>query len=186
MKSTTKAHSDLSSLGMNKVSHLPNSRDKTRDSQELKMRENLSPKEQWQQKEKQLKLKGLLLLLLTQLFWLLIVFGEDDTQTIHQPKNSIQKDHELIKLPARVYSQIPKKGEKVAVSIFINRSKKNISAYLRGLEEDPFGSSGTKALLEVPKDQLNYIKNNDQIWLVFPPMQTTTQTSKRSIYEIDF
>ncbi|MAF77145.1 MAG: hypothetical protein CME60_03225 [Halobacteriovoraceae bacterium] len=192
MKSTPVVQNSLSSLGIDKRDSLNNPLKKNHKTTErfpshgqLNSSPPLSPKEIWIKKEKALKLKGLILLLLTHMFWILLYTTQETDSPISRPQATVEKEHELIKLPARIYSQLPREGEKIAVTIFIDRGKKPIPALLRGWEEDPLGESGTKAILEVPKTELNTIKNYDQTWLVFPPMQIKT-TQKRSIYEINF
>ncbi len=179
MKSNLKVQSSLSTLGIDKpkTSHLKLTQEG--DS-------NLSPKEIWQRKEKQLKLKGLILLLLTQLFWVIVFLSDDAPVSIKAPQVGIEKDHELIKLSASISSQLPKPGTKVAATLFREGSPKTIAVFLRGYEEDPIGQSGVKAILEVPKDQLHFIKNYQHTWQVFPPMTKSVQNHKRSIYEINF
>ena len=179
MKSNLKVQSNLSTLGINKPKpgHL-----KLTHEREV----NLSPKEIWQRKEKQLKLKGLMLLLLTQLFWVIIFLSDDDPVRIQAPKLGIEKGHELIKLSASISSQLPEPGNKTQATLFREGSPRTIAVLLRGYEEDPLGQTGIKAILEVPKDQLHFIKNYKHTWQVFPPMTKSVQNHKRSIYEINF
>jgi hypothetical protein len=97
----------------------------------------------------------------------------------------VEKNHELLKLPAKIFSQIPKEGQKIAVTLFRLGSQRTIAAFLRGYEEDPLGESGIKAILEIPKNQLHHIKNYHKLWQVFPPMVKHAQHT-RSIHEINF
>ena len=169
MKPTLKVHNDLSTLGTNNVQSL----------------NPLSPKEIWLKKEKELKLKGVILIFLTQVFWLIIFFAGDNTPAVSTPTLGIEESHEIIKLPAEIYIQAPRQGQKVAVSLFQEGSERMINGYLRGHEEDPLGDSGIKAILEIPSQKLHLIKNQKKTWKVFPPMITKHQ-NQRSIYEINF
>ncbi len=176
MQPSLKVNSDLSSLGMSKP--------------HLKLQRNgdaptLSPKELWQKKEKELKIKGLILLIVTQLFWVMILFSEDQVAPLQTTQTKVEEGHELIKLPATIYSQVPREGKKIAVTLFQKGSSKTIAAFLRGFDEDPIGDSGVKAILEVPQNQLHFIKSNTRSWQVFPPMMKQVQ-KQRSIYEINF
>ncbi len=179
MKSNLKVKSDLSSLGMNSSSNISPLRPEKEQSQ-------LSPKELWQKKEKELKIKGFILILLTQLFWLTLLLSEEEKAQVTQPKKlQVESGYQLIKLPAVIYAEIPSKGNKTAISLFKEGSSHTISAYLRGTEEDPIGESGVKAILEVPQNQLHLVKNNTKAWQIFPPMVKQAQ-SKRNIYEVNF
>ncbi len=179
MKSNLKVQSSLSTLGIDKPksTHLRLTQEKDA---------NLSPKEIWQRKEKQLKLKGLMLLLLTQLFWVIVFVSDEAPVSIQTPQLRMEKGHELIKLSASISSQLPGPGEKMPATLFREGSSRTIAVFLRGYEEDPLGLSGVKAILEVPRDQLHFIKNYNHTWQVFPPMTKSVQNHKRSIYEINF
>ncbi len=170
MTLSLKAQNNSSSLGMNNIT--PHSL--------------LSPKEEWMKKERALKFKGLTLLVLTHIFWILIFFTQEERPISDETKViPIEENHELVKIPATIFSQIPQKGQKAEVSIFQEGSDKSIRAFLRGYEEDAIGESGIKAVLEVPNHQLHLITNQKKIWKVFPPITSKVQT-KRNIYEIDF
>jgi len=176
MQPSLKVNNDLSNLGMSK-SHLKLQKEGDHPP--------LSPKEIWLRKEKQLKMKGVILLISTQLFWLLLFSASDTEAPIIENKIQLESEHQLIKLPSVIYSQIPSQGQKIAVTLVQKGTKKTIPAYLRSIEEDPMGESGIKALLEVPQNQLHYIKNHPKTWQVFPPMGKQVQ-KQRSIYEINF
>jgi hypothetical protein len=167
MKPILKAQSNLSILGTNN-------------------KQDLSPKELWLKKEKQLKLKGSFILILSQLFWLFIFLGQDSSLPMAtSPEISKEVGFELIKLPAVIYSQIPERGQKISVSLVREGSGQIIPAFLRGHEEDPLSMSGVKAILEIPQEVLPLIKNYKKEWKVYPPMKNQNQNI-RSVHEINF
>jgi hypothetical protein len=86
------------------------------------------------------------------------------------------------------YATTPPKGSKVKVSLFQENQVIVISAYLRGIDDDPLGPTGTKGILEVHQSSLNAIKKARGPWQIYPPMETANNQIKRKKkpYEVLF
>lgn len=90
---------------------------------------------------------------------------------VEQKPLTIKRDHQLVTIPAHNFSQIPKPGTRLEVSLHEDIGGSMIKAYLHEVKEDPMGPTGEKLVLEVPSSKLLDIKKFEGTWLVYPPIK---------------
>ncbi|MCF8059362.1 MAG: hypothetical protein K9K67_08700 [Bacteriovoracaceae bacterium] len=120
--------------------------------------------------------------MLSQFFWFTLLLNPAEL-----PKEQvvpIEKDHQVLQLPIWNYATLPKKGEKLKVSLFQDNQKTVISGYLREIHEDPLGPTGTKGIIEIPQKYLTVLKSARGPWQIYPPMDQVS--SRRKVYEVIF
>ena len=122
--------------------------------------------------------------LLSHLIWILATQQE---KPIAQPdlKLSTLENYQEIQIPIQNFAPIPEQGERREVSLFSENGHHQIKGYLREVTEDPLGTTGEKAIVEVHKKDLLKVKDQRGIWFVYPPI-IKTQNSKGVVNEIRF
>ncbi len=148
---------------------------------------NLSPKEAFLLREKSLKLKMGLFIALNNFIWIFIFLTPQEVEPLHAPL-PISANHEIIKLPAQIFSESPSTGKKIHVLLKHSSSNFRTSGYLRLVENDPYGETGIKATLEIPKENLQKLNRLTSYWLIYPFFKQVKSkpTQQKVIREIIF
>tara|TARA_Y100000590_G_C15204011_1_gene819849 strand:+ start:279 stop:626 length:348 start_codon:yes stop_codon:yes gene_type:complete len=98
----------------------------------------------------------------------------------------VEAEHRILRIPVFNFAALPPPNEKEKVSVFNERKGKVVKAYLRKLEEDPLGPTGSLAVLEVPVKSLEVFKKSKGPWQVYPPLDEKINQKHKGIYEINF
>ena len=137
-----------------------------------------TPKEAFLLKQKSLKMKAFCFFLLNNIAWFLLLMGLDD-KAQPRPPLPLHPNHEIVKLPAQVFSKNPSAGEKIRVLLKHQTNGYQTSAYLRLVESDALAESGLRATLEVPNKELEQLNAKASFWLIYPYYKTKPQLKNR-------
>jgi hypothetical protein len=144
----------------------------------------MTPRQQWLHKEKALKIKFFIILILSHTMWPIYLTSSNEVQMVIKAPLKLEKDYELLKVPAQIFTTSPRPHSKIKVSIVLNQYTMIKKAYLRAIENDPLSPTGVKATLEIPKKYMNIVKKSGgKIWHVYPPIPSM-KSLKGSPYEV--
>lgn len=147
----------------------------------------LSPREVFHQKEKSLRFKMGVIFGLNNFIWILITLLPHETKPI--PKSlPNEKGHEVVKLPAQIFSKEPTRKQKVHVILKHSKSSFQTSGHLRSIDDDPYGETGRRATIEIPTKDLQKLNSLTSFWLVYPYFKNKEAKAirKRTIREVIF
>lgn len=145
-----------------------------------------TPREQWQNKERGLKIKFALILFLTHSLWFLSLSGDEKKIPLKTtPQLAVEENHRLMQIPAQSYIISPLHGRKEKVSIVINGEVIFRKAFLRSVRQNSKSPSGYFATIEIPKNQIESAsKYEDSIWHLYPLLEKKRLKTKERPYEV--
>ena len=148
----------------------------------------LTPREKWQKKEKELKIKYTILFLLSHFIWPAYLSLGSSTP-IKIPIALKEKDHQMIQIPARVFTTIPTTGEKIPITVTYKNTILFPKAFLHKVTEGTLPHSEKVATIEIPDKDLSKLKTMSHMTVdILPPIKISNglikQHIKRGPYEI--
>lgn len=146
----------------------------------------LSPKEQWGREKKTLIIKGVCLWLLTHLFYGLLYLLPNPSPQILTFELPVEKDHEVVALQAKLFSQLPAPKTKVRVHLTHDKLPLKIEGYLREGHGDSWDPRYHQVFVEIPAAQISLVDRYDGPWKIFPAvlLKSSSQPSRNVPYEI--
>lgn len=147
-----------------------------------------TPRQEWLQKEKQLKLKFYLVFFLSHALWPLSLLTQDPVRPLTVVKQQLEKNYDMIEVPANVLTIKPSQGKKLAVSVTYQNNIIFQTAFLHSVNSSQNSPTGLTAKLEIPKSEVYLLKNlKHKILEVLPPIKilnTSLLKKKRGPHEI--
>lgn len=122
--------------------------------------------------------------MLSHLAWLTIFLASEEAPQKQAPLK-IERDHQILRLPVFNFAALPSMDQKEKVSLFHEGKGLVVTGFLRSLEEDPMGPTGSIGVVEVATKDLSKFKSNKGPWQVFPLFEER-KMKIRGPYEINF
>lgn len=147
----------------------------------------LSPREVFLKREKSLRFKMGMTFGLNNFIWIIITLMPQEARPIPKALPN-EKGHEVVKLPAQVFSEEPSKNKKVHVILKHSKSSFQTSGHLRSIDDDPYGETGRRVTIEIPTKDLQKLNSLTSFWLVYPYFKNKEpkEIRKRTIREVIF
>jgi hypothetical protein len=149
---------------------------------------NLSPKEVFLLREKGLRLKVGILFIINNIIWLAITLVPEPVVEKERPL-PVKDGYEIVKLPAQIFTETPGLRERIHITLKHHSNNFKTQGYLRAIVTDPYGTTGSKAIVEIQKSDLEKLNSLNSYWLVYPffkQQQKVKSRKKRRLHEVIF